>query len=394
MRLVDDSDAGAALYHRAMTRYWFGRHLDWLLAAGLTAVGQAEVWSGLVQGGPRVPVAVAVAAGTLALAVRRSHPILAVIVTCGAMTVQAAYGVDASTAFAPLLAAFLAIGTAGYLATRPLAALGAAIGLIWAAVLIAHAPPLDESLPLVGDLLYAALLVALSWFVGRGFAVARLQRELSAERAAAAATQERLRIAREVHDIVAHSISVMALHAGGARRLLHPDQTQAVEALTVVEATGRQALAEIRQVLTEVRDPDAAPLLTRAGLDRTVEPLRASGVRVELAVGELTDHVPAAVGAAALRVVQEAVTNVLRHAQASTVTIGVGVADGRLRIEIADDGTGTGDSTGRGGHGLGGMRERLADLGGTLTAGPMAGSPAGGGFRVAAEVPLDRAGAR
>lgn len=394
MRLKDDSDAGNAAYHRAMVGYRFDRQLDVLLAVGLTTLGQVEVWSGLVQGGPRGPVALAVAAGTMAVAVRRSHPNLAVIVSCGSIAVQAALGVDASTAFAPLLAAFLAIGTAGYLSRRPLAALGCAVGLIWSAVLISHGRPLGESLPLAGDLIYAALLVALAWFVGRGFAVARLQRQLSQEKAAAAAARERLRIAREVHDIVAHSISVMALHAGGARRLLRPDQTQAIEALEVVETTGRQALAEIRQVLTDVRGPDmATSTLTRATLDRAVGPLRAAGLRVELAVGELPEPLPAAIGAVGLRVLQEAVTNVLRHANASAVTIRMGVTDGRFMLEVVDDGTGT-DPANRSGHGIGGMRERLTDVGGTLAAGPVTGSPSGHGFRVAAAVPLRRAGVR
>lgn len=364
-----------------------------MLAVGLTALGQAEVWSGLAQGGPRVPVAVAVAVGTAAVAVRRSHPILAVVVTCGSMTVQAALGVDANTAFAPLLAAFLAIGTAGYLSTRPLVALGCAVGLVWSAVLISHGVPVDanESFSVAGDLLYSSIIVALAWSVGRGFAVGRLQRQLSHERAAAAAAQERLRIAREVHDIIAHSISVMTLHAGGARRLLRPDQTQAIEALEVVEATGRQALAEIRQVLTDVRGPEAAPsTLTRGTLDRTVEPLRAAGLQVELIIDDMPEPLPTTIGTAGLRVVQEAVTNVLRHANATAVDITVGVRDDRLMLEIVDDGTATADSANRGGHGIDGMRERLTDVGGTLEAGSMTGSSSGRGFRVAAVVPLDR----
>ena len=357
---------GPGAYDQAVARSWLGRHIDALLAVGLTALGQAEVWSGLAQGGPRGPVAVAVAVGTAAVAVRRSHPIAAVIVSCGSLTAQAALGVDENTAFAPLLAAFLAIGTAGYLSTRPLVALCCAVVLIWSAVLISHGIPLDShgSFPVAGDLLYAAILVALAWFVGRGFAVGRLQRQLSGERATAAAAQERLRIAREVHDIVAHSISVMALHAGGARRLLRADQTQAIEALEVVEATGRQALAEIKQVLTDVRAPGTPPtILTRETLDRTLEPLRAAGLQVGLVVGELPEPLPTAIGAAGLRVVQDAVTNVLRHANAAAVDIAVGVSDGRLTLEIVDDGTGSSDQTNHGGHGICGMQERLAEVG-------------------------------
>ncbi|WP_420120849.1 sensor histidine kinase [Nakamurella sp.] len=389
-----------------MERRRLDRFLDAGLALGLTAVGQVEVWSGLVQGGPRIPVAMAVAVGTAAVAVRRSFPLWAVLVSCGAMTVQAALGVDANTAFAPLLAAFLAIGTAGYLATRPLVALGCAIGLIALAVLIAHDRPIQESLSLVGDLLYASLLVVLAWLVGRGFAVARLQRQLSQERAAAAVARERLRIARDVHDIVAHSISVMTLHAGGARRLLRPDQAQALAALVVVERTGREALAEIRQVLTDVRETRGAPALTASTLDRAVEPLRAAGLRVDLEIGDLPEPLVGVGATAGLRVMQEAVTNILRHADASTVTIRVGVEQDRLRLEIVDDGVGIRPGQGgpgHPGHGIAGMRERLTEIGGTLTAGPAApggaagsveANPAGRGFRVDAGIPLERVAAR
>lgn len=382
------------------------RWLDAGLAVGLTAVGQAEVWSGLVRGGPQVPVAIAVAIGTASVAVRRSHPPLVVLATCGAMTVQAILGVDANTAFAPLLAAFLAIGTAGYLAARPVVALGCAVGLIALAVLIASARPPGESFPPIGDLLYAVLLVVLAWFVGRGFAVARLQRQLSQERAAAAVARERLHIAREVHDIVAHSLSVMTLHAGGARRLLHPDQVQALEALGVVERTGREALAEIRQVLADVREPAGRSGMTAATIERIVEPLRAAGLRVDLQIGALPDPVLGAGAAAGLRVVQEAVTNILRHADASAVTIRAGVEQDRLRLEIVDDGVGI--RPGRGGaghpgHGIAGMQERLAEIGGTLTAGPAASDgpagsneaePVGRGFRVTAAIPLGRMAVR
>lgn len=377
---------------------WVDRHLDPGLAVGLTVVGQAEVWSGLAQGGPRGAVAIAVAIGTAAIAVRRTRPLLAVLGTCGAMTVQAVLGVDSNTVFAPLLAAFLAIGTAGYLSTRPLVALGCAAGLIALAVTVAHGWPIQAPVALAGDLLYAVLLVTLAWFVGRGFAVARLQRQLSEERAAAAAAQERLRIAREVHDIVAHSISVMTLHAGGARRLLRPDQAPAIEALALVERTGREALVEIRRVIADLREIGGSVALTQTSLERAVEPLRAAGLRVDLEVGELPGQGSDARSAAGLRVIQEAVTNILRHADASRVAIRAGVEQDRLRIEIVDDGDGFGvagpgtpDPAVRDGFGITGMRERLDALGGTLTAGPGGATgpgSSGRGFRVAAVIPM------
>jgi signal transduction histidine kinase len=189
---------------------------------------------------------------------------------------------------------------------------------------------------------------------------------------------------------VAHSISVMALHAGGARRLLHPDQTQAIQALEVVEQTGRQALAEIGQVLSDLRSV-AEPVLTPASLDRAVEPLRVAGMRVRLTVDGLPDILAEEVGAAGQRVVREAVANVLRHAHATAVEVTAGVDGDRLLIEIVDDGTGPGPGIEPVGHGLVGMRERVAGVGGTVRVGPV--SP-GRGFRVDAALPLGPARAR
>lgn len=390
-RLEGDGSRFGAAYDRPMTwpDHRFRRYLDPLIAAALTLLGQAEVWFGPVPAGQRPAVASVVAAGTLVTALRRSRPVLTVIVTCGAMAGQAALGVDTNAAFAPLLAAFLAIGTAGYLATRPLVALACAVGLIWPAVVISHGWPADasETLPLVANLAYATLLIALSWFVGRGFAVGRLQRELAQQTAAAAVARERLRIARDVHDVVAHSISVMALHAGGARRLLRPEQAAAIEALEVVESTGRAALAEIRDVLADVRAPDAGAL-TRASLERAVEPLRAAGLTVTLAVDDLPESLPEPVGATGHRVVREAITNVLRHADASAVHIAAAVRDDRMVIEIVDDGTPAGPISL--GNGLRGMRERVAEVGGTLLVGPVERSVPEPGFRLAVDLPLAR----
>jgi signal transduction histidine kinase len=131
--------------------------------------------------------------------------------------------------------------------------------------------------------------------------------------------------------------------------------------------------------------------ITKGTLDRTVEPLRAAGLQVQLVVGDLPDPLPTAIGAAGLRVVQEAVTNVLQHANATAVDIAAGVTDGRLILEIVDDGTATTDLADRNGLGIGGMQERLTEVGGTLQAGPVTGSSPGRGFRVTAVVPLGRA---
>lgn len=153
----------------------------------------------------------------------------------------------------------------------------------------------------------------------------------------------------------------------------------------MVELTGRQALAEIGQVLSDLRSA-AEPALTRASLDRAVEPLRAAGMRVRLTVEDLPDVLAQDIGAAGQRIVREAVANVLRHANATAVDVTADVSGDRLRIEIVDDGTGPpGPGDWPAGHGLVGMRERVAEVGGTVRTGP---ASTGRGFRVDADLPL------
>jgi signal transduction histidine kinase len=367
---------------------WVHRHLDLLIALALTVLGQVEVWTGLVVGGPRGPVALAFAAGTMAVAVRRHRPISAVIGAMGALVVQSGLGVDSNTGFAPLLAAFLALGTAGYLVVRrPVIPLVCAVGLAWTGVVLGYAfyRTGSDVAGLIGDLAYAALIIGVAWSVGRGFAVGRLARELSEEHAASAANEERLRIARDVHDVVAHSLSVMSLHAGGARRLLRPDQRDARQALELVEQTARDALAEIRDVLGDLRRFPSGdqPALSRASVDGLLGTVRAAGKTVEVTVDGLPRPVSPAVDLAALRILQESMTNVLRHSDATHVDTRLSYTSGQVEMVITDDGTHRLDATARG-HGLAGMQERAAMVGGSLRAGPLPER----GFRVTAVLPL------
>ena len=243
-----------------MTRFGArGRWLDLLLAAALTVLGQVELWSGLVVGGPRVAVAPVLAVGTMAVAFRRRAPMTVVVVCFGCWSVEALMGMASDSAFAPVLASFLAVGSAAFYARRPVVALIVAILLISPAILV-------ESGWAPGDLIYAAVLILLAWSVGRAFAMGNLRAQLAEQRANAAVAHERVEIARELHDIVAHSISVMTLHAGGVRRLLRPEQDRERDALDVVEQTGRQALAELQRILGVLRTPADRPLDARPGL--------------------------------------------------------------------------------------------------------------------------------
>ncbi|WP_433527995.1 sensor histidine kinase [Micromonospora sp. CA-263727] len=247
----------------------------------------------------------------------------------------------------------------------------------------------------VGLALVYALVVggtwALGWWAGsnrRRLAAAERLRAVEAERAVA---DERARISRELHDIVAHTVTVMLLQAGGARRVLATDPDRAGQALTHIEQAGRQAVEELRRMLNVIAPGDTtAPADPRhpgpGDVEELVAGMRASGLRVDLAVDGPSRPVDPSVGLAAYRTVQEALTNVVRYAgPQATATVRLNWAD-QLEVEVRDtggDGTPVGGalSTGRG---LVGLRERVAVAGGELTTGPVPGE----GFRVYARLPL------
>ncbi|MEA2243091.1 MAG: hypothetical protein QOD24_2647 [Solirubrobacteraceae bacterium] len=222
-----------------------------------------------------------------------------------------------------------------------------------------------------------------------------LVREVAAHEAQAERrlSEERLRIAREVHDVVAHAMVAINVQAGVAAHLLDHDTDQARESLLHIKRTSGDALADLRATLGVLRDPaQAGPVGPAAGLDdldAVAGQLRAAGVDVTVDV-DTVGMVPTAVHSASYRIVQEALTNVLRHANAETVNVVVCADDGMLTIVIADDGSSTGQPTTGSGAGVRGMRERAEALGGTLHADP----GADGGWRVEATLPLARARTR
>ncbi|QIK09919.1 sensor histidine kinase [Streptomyces sp. ID38640] len=273
-----------------------------------------------------------------------------------------------------------------------------ALGGVWAShVVVAHwlyrwlPPPHDGPAPWGQELFVIAwvvAVVALSELV-------RVRREqlakAQAERAAAErrrADEERLRIARELHDVLAHSISVINVQAGVGLALLDSDPEQARSALTTIKDASKEALGEVRQVLDTLRTPGDAPRSPAPGLDRLpelTEQARSAGLAVDLTTEGAPATLPPGTDLAAFRIVQEALTNIVRHSGSRTARVLLRHTPGALEIRVDDDGPATaGTGEPGGGNGLIGMRERAAALGGTVEAGPRP----DGGFRVRARIPL------
>jgi signal transduction histidine kinase len=260
--------------------------------------------------------------------------------------------------------------------------------------------PVHQEVPtVVGN----ALVIAAAWLLGHFVGVrraytARLERTAELERTRAeqarqAVAEERLRLARELHDVVAHSISVIAVQSGVGAHVAKTQPEEAAKALAAIEATSRAALTELRRLLGVLRqegEPQGslAPVPGLADLDGLLAEVAKAGLGVRLRVEGTPAPLPAGVDLSAYRIVQEALTNVVKHAGPARAQVVVGYGDRNVTVEVTDDGRGvaapTGDGQARVGHGLIGMRERVAVFGGDLEAGPRP----GGGFRVAARLPF------
>lgn len=212
-----------------------------------------------------------------------------------------------------------------------------------------------------------------------------LERERE-EEALRAVAGERLRIAQELHDVMAHSMSVIAVQAGAGAHVIERDPAAAKRALENIATTSRGTLTDLRRLLGVLRDETDsagyAPAPGLADLGQLVREVEKAGIGVELAVDEV-EGLPPGIDLTAYRIVQEALTNVIKHAGPATATVRVAARDGSLEIEVRDDGRGVSGRSDGTGHGLVGMNERVAIYGGTLVTGPVS----GGGFRVCAVLP-------
>ena len=243
-----------------------------------------------------------------------------------------------------------------------------------------------------GDMVFAFFFVFAVWYIGRrmrfrGEHAAQVVREHAAE-ARRAVAEERTRIARELHDVVAHRVTLMTVQAGAAKTIAADDPEGALRAMEAVEQAGRQALGELRHLLGVLRpEADAYGLAPQPGLadvPRLVEDLVEAGLVVSLTIGDLPTDLPARVDLSAYRIVQEALTNVLKHAGPGARTeVRLGTDNHGVAIEVFDTGQGA-TILAESGHGIVGMRERALLLGGSLDAGPRSDA----GFRVVAHLPI------
>jgi signal transduction histidine kinase len=374
------------------------------LALGLAFAGQVELWAGSGQG-PRAASVIAALVATVPLLLHRRLPFAAPAFVFGGLALISLVNPAAlpdGTSFT-LFALMLAFWAVGAQRERRQAVAGAAVGL--AAVIVMIASGGRGGVVETGNFglslfIWSVIAVGLSLGAfalgGRAQRAAelqergdRLERERD-ERTRAAVAAERARIARDLHDVIAHGVSVMTVQGGAARLLLDGDARRAREPLLVVEETGRQALAEMRRLLGIVhdepgRDPALAPRPGMADVKALVEQLRRAGLPTELEVQGEPQALAPGVELAAYRVVQEALTNTLKHAGPARARVTVSYQSHALALEISDDGRGSSNRAGDG-HGLVGMRERVALYGGELEAGPRA----AGGFGVRARLPLER----
>lgn len=372
---------------------WLRRHPLDVLVVMLAAVAEVKIW--LVPGPESKAVfIVGSLLWTLPLLWRRRFPFAAPVFTfavaAGAAFADPTIGLE-TTASIAFLVSFWVVG-AGNEGSQVLA--GAAIGFASLAVMAHQDVHVQLSDVVVGSLMGGAICL-IAYLLQRRTKLAREFEERAAraehereERTRAAIAEERRRIARELHDVIAHTVSVMTVQAGAARLLLDEEPERAAGPLRSVEETGRQALAEIRRlfgVLREDSDEIAfEPQPGMANLDALVEHTRRAGLPVELAVRGQPRALPPGVDLAAYRVVQEALTNTLRHAGPTSAQVAVRYDGDSLDLQILDGGRGSRSDNGTG-QGLIGMRERVGLYGGELEAGPRA----EGGFAVHARLPVE-----
>jgi signal transduction histidine kinase len=374
---------------------------DWIFAVVLTlllvaASSFGDGKAGEDQATPGIGTVLIIGAGTLPLAFRRRYPIPTILAVGLVELVMSSLGFPGGVlAFSCLVALY---SVAAHAERRE-----AVIALAITPVVIGAAMWIDRDNVSPGDVVWNLAIFLTAWVLGdnlqarraRATALAERAQRLERERdesAARAVEAERSRIARELHDVVAHSMSVMVVTAGAARRVMKRDPDAAREAMVSIETTGRQALDEMRRLLGVLRRDDheslaRAPQPSVKHLDALVHQIADAGLPVSLEIEGAPRPLAAGLDLSAYRIVQEALTNTLKHAGPANATVRLRYGERSLELEVIDDGRGSAAARRGedGGHGLIGMRERVTLFGGELTVGPRR----GGGYEVRATLPLD-----
>lgn len=370
------------------------RVIDRLFVAFLIVVAVVDLAASSFREGPLV-LNIAIMVGiALSFVWRRTKPVVPLVCTLAGLLVMAMWLTEPPNMFAAILYLLTSAYSVGRHLSGRASVLAGAAGAAGITTLAIIFDPSDVFFPVT-------FFWIVPWVVGRTIRnQTALARELAekGERAALvheadrmrAIALERSRIARELHDVLAHNLSVMVVQAGAARRIVESNPDQVVEVARLIERTGREALGEIRHLFGPVRRGEGEalsgpPSVTR--LDELARGARAAGLRVELRVVGDPIELPAGIDLAAYRIVQEALTNTLKHAGGGSATVTVAYEPNEVVLSIEDDGEGARDdfelSGSGGGHGLVGMRERAALYGGLV----QAGRRRGGGFAVRARLP-------
>jgi signal transduction histidine kinase len=359
---------------------------DVLIAGAIAVVAVVEVVVN-ARLEPKGPALVTELVAAASVAWRRRAPLATVVVASVCGVAEAVAGVPLVEPITPLLVMVVAVYSLGLYGSRR------QVGIGFAAVVAAITIQVLDQHKGVGNFIFGLVFSGGALFVGRAMQgrvdeTRRIAQRAERERQLAV-EEERSRIARELHDVIAHSVSVMTVQAGAAEAMLAVDPAQALEPVRAVQETGRQALVEMKRLVGMLREADEeiglAPQPRVAELDTLVAQVAEAGLPVFVSITGAARPLPLGVDLSAYRIVQEALTNALKHAGASRADVTLRYGARELELEISDDGRGSAATTDGSGHGLVGMRERAAVFGGSLEAG----ARDGGGFRVHALLPFE-----
>jgi len=369
-------------------RRWHDGHMErnplpsgWTLALMLAVLAAVEASLAPDVSGPRWLVASISALAMLLLAARQTHPV-AVVVTMSAIITASTLALGASLVAVPVLGLAVGVFAAGRYGSLPRSLVAPVTAV---AAILTHLT-VDPTTSITEGWMWALNSI---WVFGLGLwfrqqeDLMAAERAASSERADASAARERLAVARDLHDVLSHSLTVMVVQSEAAGALVATRPDRAASAIDAVGRTGRAALAELREVLPSLGTSPSPMRGLPVELEQLVSRFHPTGLDVDLEVsGDLAGLDPDTARLTAL-LVRECLTNVLRHSSASRATVHVGREGGLLTIRVADPGPASGRWREGAGHGIAGMRHRVAELGGTMESGPL-----DRGFQVLARLPV------